>query len=261
MTYDEIAEILIRESGRYDLQNADGSDNGLRRFVNSGQRMLDRKANILESSARSHYTVDIGDYYLKLPECRVVESVWLLDQRDGVNSERRPMTEIPWDSLQICYNKLASQQTKGTPTQYARGSFRSAPSNRLNIAETMNHFAGFDDTFAAQNFDQNAIFFGPSADFAYSFQVVGKFYSALFSTEVEETLWSQLHPEILIASARFWMEVANRNTEGRQDWELLIQGQLTDLDKDMVDQQTQADMVMGDPYETELHDYGTFRDS
>lgn len=250
MEYQELSDILIRESGRYDLQNADGSDNGLNRFINSGQRMLDRKGNILQTEARTYPSVEQGAYYLTIPECRVVESVWVLNQPLGLAATRIPMIEVPWDDLQMQYPMLASQMVQSTPCQYARGSFRAAPSNLISVAQNMNSFAGFNDTFADQNFDTDGIFFAPAADAQYGFQVVGKFYTQAFTNDIMSTLWSALYPELLIAAARFWMEVANRNTEGRKDWEAIIQDQLTDLDKDRVEQYTNGGLVMGDPDET-----------
>lgn len=246
MEIKELSEILIKESGRYDLQNADGTDNGLLRYLNSGQRMLDRKANILQSSARNYTAVDEGAYYLTIPECRIVETVWLLDQPMGEDATRIPLTELPWDNLQMRFPKVASNNTLGKPLFYARGSFRSAPSNELNIAENMNSFAGFDDTFVDDGYDVNGIFFGPPSDAQYGFQIVGKFYTKSIDAKTTSTMWSVLHPELLIMAARFWMEVMNRNTEGRRDWESVINDQLVDLDKDKVEQYCRNGLVMGD---------------
>ncbi len=247
MNYTELADTLVRESGRYDLQNSDGTDNGLLRFVNSGQRMLDRKASINHSEARVYTTVEAGAYYLVVPECRMIESVWILRQGLGDAATRSPLREVEWDDMQMRYTNLAGANESGEPNEYALGSFRAAPSNKKNIALDMNVFTGFDDTFAAQNLDVNGVFFSPPADVEYGFQVVGRFYTASFGPLVTTSFWSGLYPELLIAAARFWMEVANRNTEGRRDWEAIIQDQLTDLDKDKIEQYCNAGLVMGDP--------------
>ena len=259
MNYKELSDILIRESGRYDLQNADGSDNGLLRFVNSGQRMLDRKASILHFESRVYTSVVQGDYYITIPECRIIESVWLLDERFGDDAQILALTESTWDSIRIRYSGLVASMTQGTPMEYARGSFRSAPTNKNQLAQNVNSFAGFNDAFASPQYDMNGVFFAPAADAKYSFQVVGLFYTEAFAGIAEvETFWSALHPELLLAAARFWMEVANRNTEGRRDWETIIQDQLTDLDKDQIEQYLNAGSVMGDPYgvthQTTLYD-------
>lgn len=247
MNYTELSAALIRESGRYDLQNSDGTDNGLLRYVNSGQRMLDRKSNIMHSESRVYTTVEAGAYYIVVPECRTIESVWLLRQSLGDSATRTPLTEVSWDDMQMRYTMLAGYNDSGEPAEYALGSFRAAPSNEHNITSDMDVFAGFDDTFASQNIDVNGIFFGPPSDLDYGFQVIGKFYTAAFSAKIQSTFWSSLYPELLIAAARFWMEVANRNTEGRRDWEAIIQDQLTDLDKDKIEQYCNAGLVMGDP--------------
>lgn len=245
MDYQEIADILVKESGRYDLVKEDGSDNGLLRFVNSGQRMLDRKSNHFSSEARSYMTVTEGDYYFVVPECRVIESVWLLDQPAGIGALRYPLIKTTWDDIQIRFNMLASELTKGKPNEFSIGSFRLSPDPRKTYAENVEVFAGFVDGFANPNFDYNAILFGPASDGDYGFQVVGKFYTPKFDSQITETFWSVQHPEALIASARFWMEVANRNTEGRRDWEGIIQDYLTDLEKENIEQSIIEEQIMG----------------
>ena len=64
--------------------------------------------------------------------------------------------------------------------------------------------------------------------------------------ETAENYWSVQHPDILIMGALRQLEVFNRNTQGRLDWEGAVDIMLSDVDKDMVEEDiTEADQMKG----------------
>jgi len=252
MNYDAIAARILATSGRYDLQDADGNDNGLLEYVNRGQRLLDRKANISQLTARNFSGIKVGDYCVKVTDCRVIESVWLLPLVEG--EVRVPLVRTDWETMQTRYGLTIEAREKGTPTDYALGSFRGNPDPKLSLIANLDVFAGFMDVCGDNDWDINGFFFEPIADKSYTLQIVGKFYTAKFGTynirgaerEITDTFWSEHHPELLEIAARYWMEVDNRNSEGRKDWLTVMEDMLVDLDFESVERDTNDTLVMGE---------------
>ena len=252
MNYTELAESILSTSGRYDLQSADGTDNGLLKYVNRAQRMLDRKANIAQLTARDYTSIGAGNYCVKLADCIVIESVWLLPLTEG--DTRIPLIRRGWETMQQLYAKPIELQETGKPCYYSLGSFRGNPNAKLSLLADLNIFAGFMDVVGDNKWDINGFFFFPVADASYTIQVVGKFYTAKFGTVTENvaggtidtTFWSENHPELLEFATRYWMEVDNRNTEGQKDWMAVISDMLMDLDFENVERDTNDELVMGE---------------
>lgn len=252
MNYTELAESVLSTSGRYDLQNADGTDNGLLKYVNRGQRMLDRKANVMQLTMRNFNSIAAGDYCVKLFDCLVIESVWLLPLNES--EARIPLIRRDWETMQQLYASPIEVQERGTPYYYSLGSFRGNPDPKLSLIANLNIFAGFMDVIGDNKWDVNGFFFYPIADVDYAIQVVGKFYSPKFGTTVENsaggiietTFWSENHPELLEFATRYWMEVDNRNTEGQKDWMAVISDMLMDLDFENVERDLNDTLVMGE---------------
>ena len=243
----ELADLLnqfIRESGRYDLVNIDGSDNGALYYINRGQRLLDRRSTVANTEARNYQLIERGTYVVHIPECRTLREVWLLIDEE----QRIPLVRDAWESLQKCYRKPLTALETGTPQFWALGYLRGVPSNATTLAETMHMFAGYVDTIADESFDKDAFFLYPVADREYGIQVVGDFYTPSLSSTITKTWWSVNHPELVIAAGRYWIEVANRNTEGTRDWLAIIDANLRDITNDFIENEVVDEIVMGDGY-------------
>ena len=156
--------------------------------------------------------------------------------------------------MQTRYGLPLPLQTKGQPYSYALGSFRGYPNPKVELIQNLNIFAGFLDVVGDNDWDVNGFFFRPVADKDYTIQVVGKFYTHKFGTfkesgvitTIENTYWSEHHPELLEIAVRYWMEVDNRNTEGRKDWMGVMTDMLMDLDFENVERSINDELVMGE---------------
>jgi hypothetical protein len=64
-------------SGRYDLVNADGSDNGANFFINEACRQLDRSIETQKSYGTYMEILAIGTWNVQFNRCRAVQEVWI----------------------------------------------------------------------------------------------------------------------------------------------------------------------------------------
>lgn len=252
MNYTDLVAKILKTSGRYDLINEDGTDAGMLEYVNRAQRLLDRKANMIQLTARRYDNVIAGDYCKRLPDCIVIQSVWLLPLLEGV--DRKPLIREGWETMQTRYGLVVERRDTGEPRSYALGSFRGMPDPRVQLVKNLNIFTGFMDVVGDNDWDVNGFFFHPVADRTYSLQVVGKFYTPKFGetkidgavVRIDNTYWSEHHPELLEIAVRYWMEVDNRNTEGKNDWLSVMADMLMDLDFENVENSINDELVMGE---------------
>lgn len=244
MDLTELLAQFVRESGRYDLVDSLGNDNGALYYLNRGQRLLDRRSEVANTEARNYQLIDAGTYVVHIPHCRVLKEVWLLIGED----QRVPLVRSEWERLQIYYKKPLTQQERSVPALWAPGYLRAVPSSHTTLAETMEMFAGYVDTIADNRYDNDSFFIYPVADQDYGIQVVGDFYTPPLSADIVRTWWTVQHPELVIAAGRYWLEVANRNTEGTRDWLAIIDSNLRDITNDFIENEVVGEVFMGDGY-------------
>ena len=68
--------VKFREiSGRFDLVNDDGSDNGADFFINEGRKYLDRLDETQKSWASCFRWLEIGKFSVSFPYCRAIKEV------------------------------------------------------------------------------------------------------------------------------------------------------------------------------------------
>lgn len=242
MDYKDIRDEFVKKSGRYDLVNSDWTDNGADFFLNAGQRMLDRRADLEKLEARFYSAITAGSVYVNTTGLLAIFQAWIADSNGRARLERCSLSDI-----REFYYEPTADLTPGTPAYYAPSIVRPYPDTITATA-----LAAFFDTDgviassteAARHYGYSGIFFMPPSDGSYTLEIFGKFGSPVLSATRNGSVWTQTasvwtvqHPDILILAALYRMEVFYRNTEGAKDWLAAMDLDLVDLDKLKVDQE------------------------
>jgi len=229
MTLSEIRALFETRSGRSDLVDEDGSDNGADFFIQSGQRTLDRMVETEKSWARSFKTLAAGDYYAIFKGCRAVKEVWL-STSDG----RTRLTKVSQTELRKTYDEDAPDEIDQRDSLvYCLISLRTYPSDSKVIIDYLYDHKLEDD--ATDDYEYKGIIFSPPPDVAAQLEVFGLFSSTTLTDDDDESYWSVNHPEILLMAALYHLEVSYRNTEGAKDWMGAINFELMNIEKDWVE--------------------------
>jgi len=225
MTLLEIRVKFITLSGRYDLATASPdfeTDAGADFFIVGGCRDLDLEVAQDRDLAFYTKTLTIGDYNFNVAHCRAVKSLWYKDSDDEWNE----LVHKHYDELLTKYPKLDGT-TDGTPAVWAREPLLRDP-----------------DNYVASSVEDVGVIFMPPSDTAYDMKLFGTFYSLELSGNTDENYWSVEHPNLLVLAALRHMEAFNRNTQGWNDYNAMIQRYTFGLDKDVALSQMAADMQM-----------------
>lgn len=237
MDLKQIREWVVDESGRHDLINADGSNNGMHRLIRSASRWLDRKTEVFNQVARVYRTLAAGEYLVQFQDARTISLVAVYS-----SSELQCYLErFTLDDLRKEVGEPFGDATRSTPAKYAPVYFRAVDTQAAD-------YSGYEDwidTISAYN-TYNGIIVAPPADQSYLLEVWGKFYSAILNLDKDENYWSANEPFILVLATLRQIEVLNRNRQGVMDWEIAIQSELYGLESDFVeDSITGVDQLEG----------------
>jgi len=229
MTRVELRTKFIELSGRYDLATdywgADYTDNGADYFIDNGQKWLERKMNVKRSSSSIFDEKAIDAYTMSFQTARSIKEVWVNNGTSRYELEKKTMQEF-----RDIFPEPISEIDTGGPLYYVPARLRSVDSTDMdNLATYMNFVMASSESY-------DGIIFGPPLDEAYVIEVVGVFYLPALNSEGDENYWSVEHSDLLINAALRQLEVSYRNTEGVRDWDFVVDSDLTDLDKDIVDQ-------------------------
>uniref|UniRef100_A0A6H1ZV98 Uncharacterized protein n=1 Tax=viral metagenome TaxID=1070528 RepID=A0A6H1ZV98_9ZZZZ len=221
----------LRElSGRFDLVNEDGSDNGADFFIYEGQKHLDRLNETQKSWASCFRFIDVGHFSVSFPYCRAIKEVWA-----GSVSGRWQIEKMNLQDLIEEYMKgLPSSRTNGTPLYYSPGITRYIPEDAT--ADTFESFIGWVDVPSGTAHEYNTIILNVPVEEKIVVDIRGLFYTAQLVADTDENHWSVAHPMLLIMSAQRMMEVTNRNTQGVNDWNNSIMEYNTQLGMDLVEE-------------------------
>jgi len=218
-------------SGRHDLVNVDGSDNGLDFFINEGCKFLDRLDETQKSWASYYVLAEIGSSIIRFPYCRAVKEVWI----STVGSGRWQLTKKSLQDLTEGYlTGLPASRTNGTPLYYAPGITRYVPGN-VPIAD-MGDLNGFVEVPSDNAYEYNCVLLNIPIDSQTMFDIRGLFYSAELVNDSDENYWSAAHPMVLYMSTMRQMEIVQRNPSGVTNWTNSILIEVQQLGKDLVDE-------------------------
>jgi len=217
-------------SGRFDLVNADFSDNGADFFINEGRKFLDRLDETQKSWASCFRFVEIGRFSASFPHCRAIKEVWV-----GSITARWQLEKIALQELVSGFlTGLPSSRSVGTPLYYSPCLTRYIPED-AEVGD-IESFVGWVDIPAGGAHEYNAILLNVPAEEKLSVDIKGLYYSHELTADTDTNFWSEVHPLLLIMAAMRYTEVVNRNTQGVKDWEASIKTDMTGIGMDLVEE-------------------------
>lgn len=234
----EIRKLIAKQNGRYDLVNADWTDNGLDYYINAGSRFLDSYR--LSPKSFKWYKKDItsGDYFVALERLLALKEVWMRS-----SSATWILEKISLGQLKSEYPGQISNLSNGTPRYFCRVVTGLAPEQKaltsLDYSAQFTH--GFEDIiFSDQDgghYKHSGIMWMPPTDGDYTLEVLGQFMSDPLVAETDRNYWTVQFPEILLEATNLIIEKTYRNTSGVNDRMTAIDNYLLGLDHDLVEEE------------------------
>lgn len=221
----------LRElSGRFDLVNADFSDNGADFFIYEGQKHLDRLNEIQKSWASCFRFVESGFFTAAFPYCRAIKEVWAMSSSARWQLEKKNLQDL----IEGYLTGLPSSRNLGTPLYYSPGLTRYIPEDAT--IDTLESYIGWVDIPSGNAHEYNSVLLNVPTDEKIVLDIKGLFYTMQLVNDTDENHWSVNHPALLIISAQRMMEVFNRNTQGVNNWDNAIEKYNTQLGMDLVEE-------------------------
>lgn len=236
----EIRTKLAKQSGKYDLVNPSTfADNGMDFHINAGQKYLDKLAPVPENFAQIYQALSVNEYSLTFQfHCRAIQSVFINDDENRWELERLELND-----LKSWYDETATETTTDKPCYYAIANLRAL---ETTAKDSLGTFINNTHLETDIKYDYRGLIITPPADASYVVEVSGKFSQLKLETDTDENFWSLEYPHLLIMSALRSIETFNRNSEGVNDWTRSIISETTQLDFDIVDEESYgADQMEG----------------
>ncbi len=217
-------------SGRHDLVDEDGIDNGADFFINEGRKFLDRLNETQKSWGHSFVSVATGLWYATFPYCRSIKEVWAT-----TTSARWQLEKMNLQDLVAGYlTDLPSSRDTGTPLYYSPCITRYIPEDLT--ADKFESFIGFVDIPSGNAHDSNTVLLNVPVSEDSVINIRGLFYSMELVEDLDANYWSNVHPLLLITAAMRQVEVTMRNTQGVNDWTNTINTEMQQLGFDLVEE-------------------------
>lgn len=221
----------LRElSGRFDLVNADYSDNGADFFIWEGQKHLDRLDETQKSWASAFRFIEVGRFSASFPYCRAIKEVWAASTSERWQLEKKNLQDL----IEGYLTDLPTERTNGTPLYYSPAITRYIPEDAT--IDTFESYIGWVDIPAGDAHEYNSILINVPTDEKIVVEIKGLFYTRQLEDDADKNHWSVNHPLLLIMSAQRMMEVINRNTQGVNDWDNSIAVYMKQLGMDLVEE-------------------------
>ena len=234
----EFRQFLRLHSGRYDLVNSDGSDNGANLIINAAQKYLDRLVDIPQGIGRVFKDITAGKFLVKFEDSRSILEVWSIGPDSDGNIVRLPLKKytqgelrgIDEKSLESAYVEMFNDITQDRPTYYTPAQLRLiTDSDGLTGG-----IGGMMDVLADGHQTYNGVFLMPPSDGNYTIEVIGNFYHRTLSADDDHSFWTDTHYMLLYMATMRELEIIHRNTEGKRDWEDSIRNEIIGIDMDGV---------------------------
>lgn len=227
MNLGELRTLLLRRSGRNDLVNMDGTDNGAIAYINAGQRFLDRRTGYLDDTARNFKVLAAGEYFVQFDAARTIDEVWAATGEGSWQLEPESIRD-----LKSAYSGPFGEVDPGAPLYFAFTRLRTSPDSA-----PLDTLSGYGDEVAVDGSQRKAtgIIIMPPVEEETQIEVWGKFYSPTLSVDLDTSYWTENHPETLIKATMYQLEVDNRNTEGMKDWLAAIDLDTVRIEYDFVE--------------------------
>ncbi len=217
-------------SGRFDLVNADYSDNGADFFINEGRKVLDRLDETQKSWASAFRFIEIGGFAVHFQHCRAIKEVWMSTTTARWQLEKMRLQEMIAEYL----TGMPSSRDVGSPLYYSPNITRISPQDA--IPSDIEGFIGFIDVSAGNAHGYNTILVNVPVEEKVMVEIKGLFYSMELVNDTDENFWSSQHPLLLYFAAMYCIEITNRNTQGANDWMGQILVFMKQLGMDLVEE-------------------------
>ena len=217
-------------SGRYDLVNDDGSDNGANFYINEASKWLDRTIETTKSWASFMVILTAGSWAIRFPFARAVKEVWATTSNGRCQLEKLRMQDL----IASFYRKIPADWINGVPKYYSPTITRYIPEDVS--AATLATFAAYVGVLDNNDYDYNAVVISAPIEQDTLFEIIGLFYSRLLVEDDEENYWSRVNPLLLIQVAIRQTCIVSGNKPLMDSLDRGIDGDLTRLDKDLTEQ-------------------------
>ena len=228
MNLAEIRKWFIADSGRNDLVNDDGSDNGANKYINAGQQFLDRLGVVQKRLAKSYYRLRPGQRDIVVKAARALEHVTVVYDGSRILLDKKTEAEVlaQFPSLSV---------GSGAPNAYA------IFNNRM-LDKTWTYEMPIESNIPQASYGNDSNSIGimllPAPDRTCVLEVIGVFYSNPLVKDSDQSFWSIRHPEVLVKAALFELETFFRNTEGASDWLNAVNADVTRIEMDVVEEES-----------------------
>jgi len=217
-------------SGRFDLVNADFTDNGADFFINEGRKYLDRLDETQKSWASCFRIIEVNGYSASIVTCRAIKEVWAATSSEKWQLEKKSLQDLISSHLTV----LPGERTSGSPAYYSPAVTRYIPED-AEIG-TFEAFLGWVDIPIGPAHEYNTILLSIPVSEKTMLDVKGLFYSHELVNDTDTNYWSSQHPMLLHMAAMRYIEINNRNTQGVRDWEGSITTDMKQLGMDLVEE-------------------------
>ena len=225
-------------SGRFDLVSDTFADTGADFFINEGRKFLDRLDETQKSWGTCYRIMELGFWSVQFPYCRAIKEVWAGTTTERWQLEKKNLQDIIAGYVNGVNDSYMSGPpslcTPGAPLYYSPCISRYVPENAT--VKDMESFIGYVDIPAGNAHEYNAILVNVPTDEKLIIMVKGLFYSAELINDTDENYWSAAHPMLLYMAAMRQVEIANRNTQGVNDWTAAIKTDMMQLGMDLVEE-------------------------
>jgi len=220
-------------SGRFDLVNEDGSDNGANFYINAGQRHLDRLDTNQKSFGIAYRFCEPKFWSVSFPFCRAIKEVWAATTSARWQLEKKNLQDL----LTGYFTTIPSGIDSGSPLYYAPTVTRAVPETSETMSDAFEAFSGYVDVISANHYAYNSILIAPPTNEKILVEIKGLFYTDELSEDDDKSYWSEVHPDVLIMATMRHLEIVNRNTQGVNDWTSSIAAEISNIGKDLVEEE------------------------
>lgn len=243
MELKEFRKLFVETSGRYDLMNDDGTNNGADYYINQGLRHLETIMHWDKMEATFNKTL-VGVSNFMVQDLRTINKVFArLTMMDK-------FTELARINIaQARQYVMADTQAGGVPLFYCL--FRSRGVHQsLTIVESFFLGTGntYQDVLEGQNFDSVGMLVLPliAPSDSVQIEITGLMRSARLVDDTDSNYWTVEWPNVLLYASRRELEVQYRNLQGVKDWDSAITSALVQQEMDYImDESNQISRMEG----------------
>ena len=196
MNLKQIRQQFVTMSGRLDLQNSDGSDNGANFFIYNGSRYLDKLTDKKYTEGRIFKKIEKGSYGVILPSCRSILEVFIAD-----GTKRNQLKKLEFEDFRKYMHKMPEDVREGRPIHYCVAKLRMMISQQKATIDDLASIFSYSDYVLDEVSGKSGIFLFPPSDKEYQIEVLANLYSAELDGDLSENYWSLQQPMLLLMTA------------------------------------------------------------